>query len=86
MAIHALERARMVEGKGARGLNQRYCAMELPYSFDKGRHPAVFPSTGVGFILGSKVSCIFCFVICTPEGRGGEREGMQISKESTLNL
>ena len=30
--------------------------------------------TGVKFI-GSKVMCVFCFVICTPEGRGGEQGG-----------
>ena len=27
-------------------------------------------STGLELILGSKVLCIFCFEICTPEGRG----------------
>ena len=29
--------------------------------------------TGVGLILVSKVQCMFCFEICTPEGRGGEK-------------
>ena len=29
---------------------------------------------------GVKALCIFCFEICTPEGRGGKREGMKISK------
>ena len=36
--------------------------------------------TGVKIFIGSKVLCVFCFKICTPEGRGEKREGMQISK------
>ena len=36
--------------------------------------------------IGSKVQCVFCFKICTPEGRGEQREGVQISKQSTQNL
>ena len=32
-------------------------------------------TTGVKLFLGSKVLCMFCFEICTPEGRGGEKGG-----------
>ena len=32
-------------------------------------------STGVELILGSKVQCLFCFEICTTEGREGEKGG-----------
>ena len=38
--------------------------------------------TGMELILGSKVQCVFCFEISTPEGRGGEKGGVQISKQS----
>ena len=31
--------------------------------------------TGVELIIGSKVLCMLCFEICTPEGRGGEKGG-----------
>ena len=31
--------------------------------------------TGVKFFIGSKVQCMFCFEICTPEDRGGEKRG-----------
>ena len=31
--------------------------------------------TGVKLFIGSKVPWLFCFEICTPEGRGGEKGG-----------
>ena len=44
-------------------------------------------TTRFKLFFGSKVFCIFCFDICTLEGRGGEkREGMQISNKDTLRL
>ena len=36
--------------------------------------------TGVKLFIGSKGLCVFCSENCTPEGRGGEKEGVQISK------
>ena len=33
-----------------------------------------------------KAPRMFCFEICTPEGRGGKWEGVQISKQGTQNL
>ena len=33
------------------------------------------PLTGVKLFIGSKDQCMFCFEICTPEGRGGEKGG-----------
>ena len=43
-------------------------------SWTPGPHVGVIPSlfTGVELILRSK---LFCFEICTPEGRGGEKGG-----------
>ena len=43
---------------------------------------------GVKLFIGSKVPCMFCVEICTPEGRGGEKEGsgVPISEQSTQNL
>ena len=32
-------------------------------------------TTGVWLFIGSKVLCVFCFEICTPEVRGGEKGG-----------
>ena len=32
-------------------------------------------STGVEVFIGSKAPCLFCFVSCTPEGRGEEMGG-----------
>ena len=32
----------------------------------------------VKLFIGSKVLCVFCFEICTPQGRGEKREGKQI--------
>ena len=37
--------------------------------------PGPYRDTGVELILGSKVPCLFCFEIYTPEGRGGEKGG-----------
>ena len=35
---------------------------------------ALLPScTGVTLFIGSKVLCLFCFEICSPEGSGGEK-------------
>ena len=31
---------------------------------------------GVELFIGSGVQCLFCFEICTPEGRGGIRDLM----------
>ena len=30
-------------------------------------------STGVKLFIGSKVQCMLCFEICSPEGRDGEK-------------
>ena len=37
--------------------------------------PDISQYTEVESFIGSKVECMFCFEICTPEGRGGEKVG-----------
>ena len=46
---------------------------ELEWRTDVGQSEELY--TGVELILGSKVLCLFCFEICTAEGRGGEKGG-----------
>ena len=38
------------------------------------------------YLLGQRFRACFVFESCIPEGRGGEKEGEQISKQSTQNL
>ena len=42
--------------------------------------------TGVKTFLMNKVKCVFCFEICTPEGRGGDKGENDTFKKSTQNL
>ena len=63
-----------------------YCSQELVNLLLTGRREYYPHYTGVELVLGSKVQCLFCFEISTPEGRRGKREGVQISKHITQNL